>query len=208
MRLDRHRLVHLDPSRWPDVLAAHPASRDIPEVAGWAAAGWPLIARRPLCDDKAGFVPLGLPLPPSLGKRRLAFAVPPDAILSDGPPPLLADAAEQAPMEWRQTIAKIVALDPETRCFGSLAWMHLTGLAYLSLTSDLDLLWHVADADDTARLAPILEVDITAPMRLDGEFITPSGYAIQWREWMSEASEVLVKTTDGNRMLTRAAVFA
>lgn len=208
MRFDRHRLIYLDAARWPDILAAHPASRDIPEVVDWIAEGRPLIARRPLCDDGAGTVPLGLPLPPTLGKQRLAFGVPPEAILSDGPPPLLLDAAEHAPAAWQPTIAAVIALDPETRCFGSLAWAHLTGLPYLSATSDLDLLWQVEDAEAAARLAPWVQIAAAAAMRLDGEFVTPAGLAIQWREWVSGVPELLVKAMDGNRMIARTAVFA
>jgi phosphoribosyl-dephospho-CoA transferase len=190
MLLERHRMVRLDAERWPDILAAHPASQGIPEVVDWIAAGRPLIARRLLCDDRTGLVPLGLPLPPSLAKRRLSFAVPPETILSDEPPPLLADAGRDAPVAWQPTIAAIVALDPATRCFGSLAWAHLTGLPYLSATSDLDLLWQVADAAGAARLASIALIDAAAPMRLDGELITPTGLAIQWREWASDAPEL------------------
>lgn len=208
MHLDRHRLVYLDAACWPDILAAHPASRHILELVDWIAAGRPLIARRPLCDDGAGMVPLGLPLPPPLGKQRLAFAVPPEAILAHDPPPLLVDAASHAPAEWQPAIASIVALDPETRCFGSVAWAYLTGLAYVSATSDLDLVWQVSDAAAAARLAPIARIDAAAPMRLDGEFVTPAGLAVQWREWASDASEMLVKAMDGNRMVARAAVFA
>lgn len=207
MRFDRHRLIYLDAGRWPDILAAHPAARNIPEVVDWSATGRPLIARRPLSGDGAGTVPLGLPLPPALGKQRLAFTVPPQAILSDGPPPLLIDAAQDAPAAWQPTIAAVVALDPETRCFGSLAWAYLTGLPYLSATSDLDLLWQVRDAEAAARLAPIVQIATAAAMRLDGEFVTPAGHAVQWREWASGIPELLVKAMDGNRIIARTAVF-
>ncbi|MEG8031297.1 malonate decarboxylase holo-[acyl-carrier-protein] synthase [Sphingomonas aurantiaca] len=159
MRFDRHRLVYLDPARWTKILGSYPAFREIPAVVDWVAAGYPLIARRPLCDDGAGLVPLGLPLPPSLGKQRLALAVSPDAILSDAPPPLLAEAGRTAPPVWQLTIAALVARDPDTRCFGSLAWAHLTGVPYLSETSDLDLVWQVARADDTVRLVAALVRD-------------------------------------------------
>ncbi|MGU3391506.1 malonate decarboxylase holo-[acyl-carrier-protein] synthase [Sphingomonas sp. M1A8_2b] len=209
MRLDRHRLVYLDPARWGEILAAYPTLQAMPIVADWVAAGYPMIARRPICDDVAGLVPLGLPLPPSLGKQRLAVAVPPEAILSDAPPPLLADTARGAPIAWQETIAALIALDPDTRCFGSLAWAHLTGLPYLSETSDLDLVWRVSTADAAARLAAALaRIDADAPMRLDGEIVTPTGLAVQWRELASAAPEMLVKAVDGNRMIARTELFA
>ena len=207
--LERHRLVYLDPARWGKILAAYPTLQAMPIVADWVAARRPLIARRPVCDDAAGLVPLGLPLPPSVGKQRLAFAVPPEAILSDVPPPLLADTVRGAPIAWQETIAAFIALDPETRCFGSLAWAHLTGLPYLSETSDLDLVWHVSTADAAARLvAALARIDAGAPVRLDGEIVTPTGLAVQWREFASDAPEMLVKAADGNRMIARTEMFA
>ena len=209
MRFERHRLVYLDPARWDDTLGAHPALQAIPVVVDWVAAGHPLIARRSICDDTAGLVPLGLPLPPSLGKQRLAVAVPPDAILSDAPPPLLADAARDAPVAWQATIAALVALDPETQCFGSLAWAHLTGLPYLSETSDLDLVWQVSTADDAARhVAALMRINAEAPMRLDGEIVTPTGLAVQWREFASDAPEVLAKAANGHRIVSRTELVA
>ncbi len=209
MRFERHRLVHLDPARWGETLAAHPALQAIPVIVDWVAEGHPLIARRPVCDDTAGLVPLGLPLPPSLGKQRLAVAVPPDAILSDAPPPLLSDAARCARVAWQVTIAALLALDPETRCFGSLAWAHLTGLPYLSESSDLDLVWQVSTANDAARrVAALVRIDAEAPMRLDGEIVTPTGLAVQWREFASDAPEVLAKAANGNRMVARTEMFA
>lgn len=209
MRFDRHRLVYLDPARWTEILGGYPALREISVVVDWVAAGYPLIARRALCDDGAGLVPLGLPLPPSLGKQRLALGVPPDAILSDAPPPLLAEAGRVAPAAWQPTIAALVAHDPHTRCFGSLAWAHLTGLPYLLETSDLDLVWQVARADDATELVAALErIGTDSPMRLDGEIVTPTGFAVQWREYASEAIELLAKAADGNRMIGRAEMFA
>lgn len=208
MRFERHRLVYLDPAQWDETLAAYPALQAIPVVVDWVGSGRPLIARRPVCDDMAGRVPLGLPLPPSLGKQRLAFAVPPDAIASDAPPPLLSNAMREAPAAWQEKIAALIAFDPETRCFGSLAWEHLTGLSYLSETSDLDLVWQVSKADQAARLGTALaRIDAAAPMRLDGEIVTPTGLAVQWREFASDAPELLTKAADGNYMIARAKLF-
>ncbi len=209
MQVERRRVVCLAPARWDGIRAPHQTLLAIPVVVDWVAAGHPLIARRPICEDMAGLVPLGLPLPPSLGKQRLAITVPPDTILSDAPPPLLAEAKRTAPAAWRDTIAALVALDPETRCFGSLAWAYLTGLPYLSETSDLDVIWQVANGDDAARLAAVLvRIDAEAPMRLDGEIVTPTGLAVQWREFASDAPEMLVKAADANRVIARAELFA
>ena len=196
--VERHSIVHL-----------HPGLSIEPIVSEWIAAGRPLIARRRLCSDGTGLVPLGLPLPPSQGKRRLSVAVPPEGIKSVGPPPLLADARIAAPVAWGPVITALVALDPGTRCFGGIAWAFLTGLPYLSATSDLDLLWHASGAGDVARLLPALAaIDADAPMRLDGEIVMPDGLAIQWREWASDAAELLAKAAGGNRLVAREQLFA
>ncbi|WP_307437839.1 malonate decarboxylase holo-[acyl-carrier-protein] synthase [Labrys monachus] len=209
MRIERHDIVHLDPAAWPEIVADHPALQAVPEIAGWTGATRPLIARRPACGDRAGMVPLGLALPPALGKRRLALGVRPDAIAAVAPPPRLADAAAAAPAGWRDTIAALVAAAPATRCFGSLAWTWLTGLPYGSATSDIDLLWRVASPDRAAGLAAaITTIEARAPMRLDGEFVTPRNLAVQWREWASAAPEVLAKSADDCRMAPRAMLFA
>ena len=209
MRFDRHHIVRLDPERWPEVLAGHAEARRIPMVVEWVRAGRPLIVRRPLFEDVRDHVPLGLPLPPSHGKQRLSFIVPSDALLSLEPPPLLADARIAAPAGWQDAIDAVVALDPATRCFGSLAWAYMTGLSYLTATSDLDLLWRVDRAGDIDRLLPALAaIAAAAPMRIDGELLTPQGHAVQWREWASDAPDLLVKAAHANGVTPRASVFA
>src|SRR5262249_31176029 len=85
--LRRHDLVFVLPAAWRTTLESYAALAREPLVAGWADCGWPLIARRPAPDDKLG-VPVGLPLPPSHGKRRLAFVLQHNDIASTAPPPL------------------------------------------------------------------------------------------------------------------------
>lgn len=209
MSLDRHQIVRLHPSAWPALLDTCSDPKTNLAIIDWALEGRPMIARRRLCSDAAGDVPLGLPLPPVMGKQRLAFAVAADAVLSTERPPLLADAITAAPIEWRPTLAALIEIDRRVRCFGGLAWQYLTGMAYLSATSDIDLLWHVATAEGADRLVEaIASIDAAAPMRLDGEIVTLGGLAIQWREWASGAPELLVKTAVGSQMRPRGAVFS
>ncbi|WP_416366215.1 hypothetical protein [Sphingomonas aerolata] len=94
-------MVWIDPQRWPAILAAHGLANAPALLADWARNDRPLIARRPVVGELPCLVPLGLPLPPSIGKQRLAFAVPPDAIRADALPPLLRDAAAAAPPPGR-----------------------------------------------------------------------------------------------------------
>jgi phosphoribosyl-dephospho-CoA transferase len=208
MLIDRHQIVRLVPGAWPAVVEAHPVLKALPAARDWAAFGRPLIARRTASGDGEGMVPLGLPLPPSLGKQRLVISVPPEWVMASDNPPLLSDAMTVAPAAWKKTIAELVEVDGDVRCFGSLAWEYLTGLRYLSDTSDLDLIWHVSTKDGADGLVvKIAPIEADAPFRIDGEVICPGGLAIQWREWASAAPELLAKAWDGNRLVTRASVL-
>ncbi|MGY3444785.1 MULTISPECIES: malonate decarboxylase holo-[acyl-carrier-protein] synthase [unclassified Bradyrhizobium] len=207
--LDRHTMVKVSAAGWSAAMRRYPELAVEPIIAEWARADRPLIVRRPACSDGAGMIPLGLPLPPSHGKRRLALALAPGDIVASAPPPLLADAAATAPTQWRETIAHLVRLVPETRTFGSLAWQHLTGLPYLSDNSDLDLLWPLASARQAQSLpSDIAAIAAQAPMRLDGEIVGCAG-GVQWRELTgSDEDEVVVKGPDGVTGATRAAFLS
>ncbi len=142
-------------------------------------------------------VPVGLPLPPAAGKKRVGFAFPPAAIVRYSPPPLLADMIQSAPASWRPCIDALIRLDAGVRAFGSLTWEHLTALAYLSDSSDIDLIWSWRDVETTRTLLAGLEaIDRTAPMRIDGEIVAPDGMAVNWRELRSGQTEVIGKRLD------------
>lgn len=207
--LARHSMVKVSAAGWTAVMNRHPELASEPIVAGWAHAGRPLVIRRPACSDTAGLIPLGLPLPPSHGKRRIAVSLAAADIVASAPPPLLADVATAAPAAWGKTIDLLLQLLPETRTFGSLAWQHLTGLPYLSEGSDLDLLWPLSSAKQAEALpSEIAQIAKLAPMRLDGEIVGPAG-GVQWRELIgADADEILVKGPTGVTSTTRAAFFA
>ncbi|WP_180982375.1 malonate decarboxylase holo-[acyl-carrier-protein] synthase [Methylocella silvestris] len=207
----RHALLRICPEGFAAALAAFAqaerragAPGEIPPiVAEWASRGRPLIARRRGAGDPAGAVPAGLPLPPAFGKLRLALALAPSSIRRIEPPPSLADCVDFAPEDWREPIAAILQLSGrlgvEARTFGSLAWSQLTGLTYLGLASDLDLLFILQPETDVEALLHGLEqIDSDSATRLDGEFLRlGSGQAVNWRELAGGAAEVLVKADDG-----------
>jgi phosphoribosyl-dephospho-CoA transferase len=202
--LQRHSFVRVHATAWASFVALRPDLAGEPLIVDWVKRGFPLIARRGAGGADSDLVALGLPLPPSHGKRRIVVALPHGAILSTSQPPLLADAAHIAPPAWRGDIERLVALSPEVRCFGSLAWQYLTGLHYLSATSDLDLLWHLSDSHRLEELlAGIAALDAAAPMRIDGEIVAPAG-GVNWRELREITnSEVLLKSLEGVSMLPR-----
>lgn len=203
--LSRHCMVKASASGWTAAMSRYPELASEPIVAGWANAGRPLVVRRPACSDTAGLIPLGLPLPPSHGKRRIAVSLAAADIIASAPPPLLADVATAAPAAWGETIDLLLRLLPETRTFGSLAWQHLTGLPYLSDDSDLDLLWPLSSAQRANTLPfDIARIANEAPMRLDGEIVGRAG-GVQWRELTgTDDEEVLVKCHAGVTSMTRA----
>ncbi|MCB8877126.1 malonate decarboxylase holo-[acyl-carrier-protein] synthase [Acidisoma silvae] len=202
----RHWMLTPNRNAWAGLLARRPDLASEPLVAAWAERGFPLVLRRPLEDEPPGEVPLGLPLPPGLGKRRLALTLPERDIVSIQPPPRLAAAAATAPAAWQGTIAALLRLDAGTRCFGSLAWHYLTGLSYLSPASDLDLLWELP-AQPSSLLDGIAAIAGAAPMQIDGEVQGSSG-AAQWRELHASCDHVAVKNDTAVVLMAKGAFLA
>ena len=201
----RHDLIFVSPVAWRSLLQRRDDLAGEPLVVEWVDRGWPLIARRALHGEADG-LPLGLPLPPFAGKRRLSVLIQPEDIVSTAPPPGLSAAISVAPNRWQHTLGAVVSLAAqygvEARIFGSLAWCTLTGLDYLTDTSDLDLLLPIQSGSDLVRLtADLAAIEATAPMRLDGELMRDDGAGVNWRELHTGARELLVKTTDGVALL-------
>lgn len=207
----RHDLLRVASNVWASALARYPSLAGLPLVRSWTDRERPVIVRRRIETEDPGLVPIGLPLPPALGKRRLALLIPPEGVLQCSSPPLLRAAARVADPGWRPTIASLLALGERTgvepSAFGSLMWQHQTGLPYLSPRSDLDVLWPVSSGFDVTSLVfSIAEVQRDAPMPIDGEIVFPDGAAVNWLEhWMacraSDRASVLVKTMEGVRLL-------
>jgi phosphoribosyl-dephospho-CoA transferase len=204
----RHDLVFVSPTAWQSFLETRDDLADDPLVAGWVDRGWPLIARR-LAPEEGHGVPLGLPLPPSAGKRRIALLMDPTGIRSTARPPLLSAAFRVAPAAWIPTLSALnhvaARLGVEARVFGSLAWCLLTGLNYLSVSSDLDFILSLPHPRDFAELMTELDsIDRAAAMRLDGEIVRDDGAGVHWRELHSGARNVLAKTAGTPRVLNSA----
>ncbi|MDE5451781.1 malonate decarboxylase holo-[acyl-carrier-protein] synthase [Bradyrhizobium sp. CSA112] len=205
--IGRHDLVFVSPGGWRAMLATRGDLAADPLVARWSDRGWPTIRRRAVPGEASG-VALGLPLPPSAGKKRLCLLLQSDDITSIARPPLLNDARASAPRAWWPALDRLDELGSchsvEARVFGSLAWRALTGLDYLTDRSDLDLLLAVDRDTDLDRLVTnVAAIETDAPMRLDGELMREDGAAVNWREFHSGAGEVLVKDIEGIRLQDR-----
>jgi len=195
----RHDLIFVSPVAWHSLLKMRDDLAEESLVVDWADRGWPLVARRAVPGDTVG-VALGLPLPPFAGKRRLSFLMQPGDIVSTAPPLELSATIDAAPELWRRTLNQVADLASrhgvEARVFGSLEWRMLTGLNYLTASSDLDLLLPIRRSSDLAQLTTDLAaIEAAAPMRLDGELVRDDGVGVNWREIHAGAREVLVKST-------------
>lgn len=209
----RHGLLRVGVEGFARALARSGAEQAL-LVAQWATLGRPLIARRRGPCDAAGRIAAGLPLPPAQGKARLALSLEPADVEALEPPPRLEACAAFAPPAWGAAIGALLeagaAAGVAPRCFGSLAWSALTGLAYLGPASDLDLIF-VADAttDVQQLLAGLEEIAARAPMRIDGEIIlAENGLAANWRELVDGAPQILVKSMQGAGLVARDAFLA
>ena len=205
----RHALVRVDPRAWAEVLAGRPDLAGLPHLSAWARAGRPLILRRYAPGEDRALVPLGLPLPPADGKRRIGFALP-SAALAPCPAPRLRDVREVAPEGWRPGLDALDALGRRhgilPRPFGALLWQAVTGLPYLTATSDLDLLWPLAGPPPAGFLDELAALAAGSALRLDGELILPGGGGVHWREAAAGAT-VLVKHLDRLEMRAAAELF-
>lgn len=176
-------------------------------LSRWPKMRWPAIRRRALPCEASG-VALGLPLPPSAGKKRISLIVHIDHVAAVARPPLLRQARAYAPRNWWPTLDRLEALalrhTVDARVFGSLAWQSLTGLDYVTGLSDLDVLFEFQDKIDIDRfVAEVAAIETGAPMRLDGELMGTDGAAVNWREFHGGAGEVLVKSIDRVVLLGR-----
>lgn len=196
--LQRHQLVRVLPPAWDALLASRDDLASEPLLRDWARRGWPLIVRRPSPGEGEG-LPLGLPLPPSAGKRRISIQMRAEDIIASERLPTLADCIETAPPAWQPSLQQLIALAKkdgvQARVFGSLAWQRMTGLVYLGPRSDLDIIWTLPSLDVIHMfLADLATIESHAPMRLDGELVRADGAGVNWRELHAAASELVLKT--------------
>jgi phosphoribosyl-dephospho-CoA transferase len=196
--LQRHQLVRLKPASWSELLHARSDLAGEALLQSWADRGWPLIACRPLPGEAGGYA-LGLPLPPSAGKRRIAMNVRYEDIDAVSSLPRLVETIDIAPPLWKSGMHRLNTLAErhaiEARTFGSLAWQWLTGLTYLSPSSDLDVIWTLPSRERIATfLAELADIETQAPMRLDGELIRADGSGVNWRELHAGSKDLALKT--------------
>ncbi|WP_282298278.1 malonate decarboxylase holo-[acyl-carrier-protein] synthase [Stenotrophomonas sp. PS02289] len=203
----RHTLVWLSAQAdW----RADVAAQD-PRLAQWFAQGWPAVVARRAADDPDPRLRLGVPLPPAEGKQRLGLRVPMADVHKVQEPVSMQTLLEQplagAAAAWSLPLQALHAIAP-ARVFGAFAWQLLTGLDYVHPRSDIDLLWRIDDRDSADHLVARLQAwEGTFARRVDGELCLPDGGAVNWREYASDARQVLVKRVDGAMLAHRDDLF-
>ncbi|MBC7514180.1 MAG: malonate decarboxylase holo-[acyl-carrier-protein] synthase [Herminiimonas sp.] len=191
MQPHRHSLVWLTVPGWEQVQAGAAAETvSIREaLSRWRAADWPLVVRRRPPAMAATDLALGIALPPQAGsgiKPRIATIVNLLHVRRVDAPLPLAAVLKVVPAHWRAALLAmhLESLDalPALRVYGSLAWQTITGMGYLTSTSDIDLLVAPATRGELGACLDCLR-RYASILPLDGEIVFPSGAAVAWKEW-------------------------
>ena len=198
----RHNRVWLSASGWQRAYAAA-SNAHLPALERWAENDWPLVVRRSESILPADSLGLGLALPPdpySGVKTRIPLTVYLSDIARHEPPLAFAAVANTMPSEWQDACTdlqdELIAAQLELRVYGSVALQAITGLSYLTATSDIDVLF---SPRTDAQLQQGLHLLQTHAQRLplDGEIVFPSGRAVAWKEWadaVRNSHKVMVKS--------------
>jgi phosphoribosyl-dephospho-CoA transferase len=208
----RHDLFRIDALHWKALRAMQGGGTRVCWLREWGLRDWPVIVRRDDSESSPESVAVGVPLPPSCGKLRVALHVPRAALAARLPPVLLADCRRAAPRRWGTALDQLEALGAAMAAApgacGSLLWQHLTGLAYLHDASDIDVLWRVTSLGQARAIADALPgIERRTGIRIDGEILSARGWGVHWRELATQAPEILVKTRSGAQLRARADVF-
>jgi phosphoribosyl-dephospho-CoA transferase len=208
----RHDLFRIDVLRWQALVAMQGEGTRACWLREWRLRDWPVIVRRDDRESSPDSVAVGVPLPPSCGKLRVALHVPQVAVAGRLSPVLLAECRRAAPRRWGTVLDQLEALGDATAIApgvcGSLLWQHLTGLAYLHDASDIDVLWRVTSAAQARAIAGALpDIEHRTGIRIDGEVLSAHGWGVNWREFGTQAQEMLVKTRSSAQLCSRADVF-
>ena len=207
-------LVWLDDAGW-DAAQATTEPQHKGAFKLWQSRSWPLIVRRADADAGDDEICLGLPLPPdedtgekvriSLRARerhikKATGAMELAAVLSSSSNP------SRAPLAALERDAAGLRL----RVYGSHAMEAITGLPYVSPTSDIDILFHPASRWQLEEGVATLSHHASR-LPLDGEIVFPGGAAVSWKEWriaMANPAKVIVKELHTVRLADTASLLA
>ena len=133
---------------------------------------------------------MGLALPPNPIKQRLAYSLPRALVREVSAPPLWKDCS--ADLEQLQLAAETGGA--ELRTFGSHAWQHMTGLPYVTETSDIDLLLFLNCRQSWETISQGLEqVAALKEPGIDLEIVLSGDASFSWREFAGPSPRLLFK---------------
>jgi phosphoribosyl-dephospho-CoA transferase len=209
----RHDLVWLTPEGWNQAIGALPDHNGT--LRQWQRQDWPAIVRRGEAGQSAGALSLGVAPPPNPddgSKQRIALRVHREHVARHRRPLALVEALAAAPHNWQPALRALgeAARNVDLRVYGSLALQALTGQAYVTPCSDIDLLFSPASAAELEAGIALLASHATS-LPLDGELVFPSGDAVAWKEWAgacTSQARVLVKSIGTVRLALPAALAA
>jgi phosphoribosyl-dephospho-CoA transferase len=213
LRTVRHQLVWLHDAGWQAAIAAAPADHQA-ALSDWQARKAPLVVRRHEPGARNDELCLGLPLPPdpvSGNKLRIALKVKRQQIEGIKPAlPLHLALAVEAP--WRTTLIALqqAGQSLNLQVYGSLAMQAMTGLPYLTASSDIDLLYHPQRVTQLQQALALLG-EYAGRLPLDGEIVFPGDQAVAWKEWrqaLAHPAKVLVKSSHAVHLCEPAALLA
>ena len=186
----RHSLVWLKPEGWREAEEGSDADC-LDAIARWGRADWPAIVRRQDADGEERQCAIGLALPPdpSSGyKKRIALRASFSHVDKVLAPLAIEEALVAAPASWRDPLSRLERAARKAgiplRIYGSLALQALTGQAYLTPSSDIDVLCYPVAREDLSAALGLLRA-AAEHVPLDGEIVFPSGQAVSWKEWLA-----------------------
>lgn len=183
--LRRHDLVWLDLAIDAGAFAS---AEQAEQARSWVQQGRPLVVARqsgPAIKQEYQ-LNLGFTLPSAPARTRVSLRAPRAAIIRHSRPLLLPDAIGHAPHSWRDGMSSLHDLCTKAgavaRVYGSLSSQAYTGEIYVDTASDLDLLLECGAHTRLDELLAALERFPTQTLRIDGEILSTSGWAVAWRE--------------------------
>lgn len=181
----RHDLIWLAPAIDVGLFAT---ANQADEARNWVMQGFPLVVTRQSDElaKESNQIMLGFTLPSAPTRTRVLLRANRSAIIRHTRPLFLSDAIEGAPELWRDGLKKLHSIFEKTgtvaRVYGSLSSQIFTGMRYLDEASDLDLQLECTEYAALRKLLSELE-NFPLPLpRIDGEILSPSGWAVAWRE--------------------------
>jgi phosphoribosyl-dephospho-CoA transferase len=203
--LRRHALVWLCQAPQAD------DGSDSALVERWHADGRPFVIcrrRGDLDDVSLGFCVVHEEFP-EIRPRRVGARTLAAHIIRMERPPALAEVARCGPAldhapSMRRLTEDAARAGLDLRVYGSWMWQTLTGEGHVRPTSDLDLLVDVTGQHEAGEAVAFLaRQEPELSFRLDGELSFADLGEVQWREFLLNAPELLVKAVDSARMIRR-----